>query len=514
MRESPRTAPTPRASYPLTVPGPLRAIVIVLAVFVAGSLAPCARAASPDPPRDAIAWWWFDPARFGAATKGGPERAAMMSVLRAMVASGVVGDESRSRFVEGLLAAGEVGAWPHTLCLLDFAAHRPPAPPGEATGLDIDRLQMVLELRSGADHRQFLRTIKAILIDGARAAPQEAGEGEGSQRKIELPGGRAGVAYSEPGWPEWRELSWVSDNGAFLIGLGHGALERWFAAREAPAETGAPAPAWATHERLVDSERPAGEVFFEAYMDLDALRRGFPEAFVDGRAQRVLDTLRLSNARDFMMHGRWIDAPSSDKTAHAPLIAIDASWSARSERPGVVHRRAFSESSWPGSELAMAPPPGSYIIVMKAEWRPWFDVCVSLAQSFTKNAGLAERRALVRSWWAKHGEALLAYVDGLKPWLVLSDTPTPIVPIPGATTAFAEFWPVPGEQDVEGKLADLLSDFGYALSRDDAGVWWLKMDRSGAVRIPSWGFAGAKGRRALVVGWGPPAVLENRERMK
>ncbi len=444
----------------------------------------------------------------------------MSSLLRALVASGVIEGESAARIIEGLLAASEIGACEHSLCVLDFAARRSP----ETGGMDMDRLQMALELRAGGDHARFVRTIRAILIEGERARAGDATpNGNGAQRLFSLPSGAQAAAYSEPGWEPWRTVSWASLPGVFAAGLGENALETWFSAKNAKNNADSPiSPAWAAHRRAVDAARPHGDVFFEAFVDIDALRRGFDTAFASGRGRRALEAMRLSNARNFMMHARWIDppAPAPGESAGPRTIALDATWSARSNPPDHVGRLALSEDAWPAGALAMQPPPGSYVIAVRADWRNWFEFGVELESALTKDVGLPRRREAETMWRTRHGRMLEQLLARAKPWLVLSDAPAPIIPIPGATTIFIELngeKTRPGDEmaATEREFSRLLDEFPEIVAHDAAQrMWWVRLDGAGALRIPAWGFVNAPVAPLLVAGWGPPVVDQNRKRLE
>jgi len=460
-------------------------------------------AGGTDAPPSAIAWWRLDPGRFRAG-QADPAAAARREIVlagfRAAVASGVVEDSAASKALEGLLAAGEVGSTRHTLCLLDFEAQRGPG----GTGMDPQILQMVLELESPSNRPALLRTVRAILIGSGPGGAEAAGR----QRIIKLPGGREGVAYSEADWPAWRQVAWASTEDAFVIGLGEGALEAWFAAPDPDVGT---RPPWAAHREAAARARQSDDVFFEAYLGLDGLRRGFPEAFVEGRAERVLAATNLSNARDFMLHGRWAEPPADRR--HPPMIALDATWSARSRAPGAVEHRRLSESSWPEEEIAMAPPPGSYVIAMPAPWREWVDTALRIVPAATPEEKHVWRMVAVRQWRRAHGDNLRAFLDSLAPWLIVSDTPPPVLPMPGASTFFAELRADASPDDAAALLHSLLSPFREQILRDQ-GVWSFRVDEGGLLRIPSWGFIEAEPRAVMVGGWGPPVVIENRRRLR
>lgn len=478
--------------------------LLALALLFVGFLTAAAHAQSGRSriPEDAIAWWRLDPSRF-AANRADPalkaQREVVIAGLRAAVASGLMLDEGASRALEGLLAASEVGGRKHTLCLLELDAERAES----GTGMAPRTLWMALELETGVDHAAILRTIRAILIgDSPTRQPANA-----TQRELELPGGIRGVAYREAGWSDWREISWASTERAFVIGLGRGALERWFEAQQTPE---AATPTWRDHVGSVDQSRPSGDVFFQAYMNLDRIREGFPDAFVEGRTKRVLEAVDLSNARDVMLHGRWID---KDRTGIGiPMIAADITWSARSEAPGFVRVMAISEASWPSGAVTMKPPPGSYVILIRADWDRWVRTALDLVPAASRTTSTWRRHLSIRRWLRDNGAQLDAFLAMLQPWVVVSDVPTPVTPMPGAATFFAELRPGVTAEQASNAFRHLLSIHGEKIVIQD-GVWWFKVDPAGVLRIPAWGFVGTKDRPVMVGGWGPPVVTENRKRL-
>lgn len=457
-------------------------------------------------PDGALAWWRFDPTGFRAADAAGAERVAIAGLLRALVSGRLIESEGTSRVVEGILAAGEVGAGPHTLCVLDFQADR-----DADGGMDPQRLQMVLDLRARDDHRRYLRTIKAILVDAEKAARDQF---SGRQRRLELPGGISGVSFSETGWPRWRTVSWTSTDSSFLIGLGEGSLSRWLGARtprgdDAGTNPDRGDPPWRAHERQVDDQRPDGDEFFHAYLDIDALRDGFPGAFAAGRAIRAFDALDLSNARCVMLHGRRIQVDDG----LPPLLALDITWESRSEPPGTVRRMAISEDAWPADAISLDPPPGSYLLVLRADWEGWLMRALDLNLAMTRDADLDEKRRATTRWLGRSNRLLAALFAKLEPWVIISDAPAPVIPIPGAATFFVPLDPRTQIDLATRQLNALLGDWSDRIGEAPPGVRWLRLDPAGAIRAPAWGFIETDGAGVFVGGWGPPVVIENRRRL-
>lgn len=460
-----------------------------------------------DIPPNAIAWWYYDPSAFAAAQGADPRRALVEGAIRTAFAAGLIDDEDSARAVAGVLAASIAGRHPHRGVLLDFRAH----PEGE--DFAIDTLSLVLDLRGG-DHKTLLRTVRSVAVDA-----EKAGEGgHGTQREIELPGGRRGGAYREEQWPDWREVSWCSEPGAFSVALGAHTLDNWFNAVGGPPDA---EPVWNAHRALVDSTRPAGDVFFELYISLDAFRASFPEAFA-GRLGPILNRWGIGNARDIMIHARRI-APtdvenrgSSDPYDGPPLLAFDVSFSPRSRPPGDVRAFHGSADYWDGDEIGFDPPPGSYAIVFHADWPGWTLLALDTYRLTKRGFTTLKVEAKQRRWLRAEHSRLVRAATALGPWAVLSDVPEPVVAMPGLNTLFARL-DRPLSQTMRDDLAYLLDSCTEGVDYDNhrdlwsAGLLPPELDPGGFLRLLSWGFAGPDEHAVLLLGWGADSVTVNRE---
>ncbi len=484
----------------------LARIIFLLVVAASASIAPSTRAALRIPP-DAVAYWRLDTTKFAGARMDPAvlaQRRVLIAGLRAAVASGLIAEPRAAGALEAVLAASEVGARPHTLCLIDLDADRPER--GE--GIEPNVLRMVLELESVGDHAALLRTLRAILVGDAKGDADAA-----AQRAITLPGGVTGVAFRRAEWAPWREVQWASTDRTFVIGLGAGSLDRWFGAQQAainPDDVPAIAPEWDAHRRHVADSRPDGDIIFEAYLGLDRARAGFPWGFMRGRVRRVLETVGLSNARDVMIHARWIEPRPG--ASHPPLIAADMSWRARSERPEIVRSVQISEAAWPQRGVSMPAPPGTYAMVLRADWERWVMTALTLYPAASSSEDEPRRSAAMRDWTRRNIGTLARLLSRAEPWLVVSDVPLPVTPMPGAATFFIELRPGADAREAGDLLRTLIgSHMDRVLVQD--GVWSYNVDDRGVLRIPSWGFVGPKDKPILVGGWGPPVVTENRARL-
>lgn len=447
----------------------------------------CRCALAKQVPADALAWWRFDPTGFASVERAAPGRELFISGLRSAVTSGV-GSNAVGNVLEGLLAASEVGKAPHTVALLDMRARRKPS----GTGAIFESLQMILEIETDSGHDRILQTIRTILIDGP-AARGDHSEGEPSQSVLNLPGGRTGVAFRRAQWGPTRTISWCSTDRAFTIGLGDGALRRWFA----------PAPLgdipWAPHTDAVNAARPEGRECLRAFLDIDAMRASFPSAFNAGRTPRLRAALGLDSADSFMIHARFVASRIEDAP---PLIAIDLT---AAEQTG-IDLRALSEHAWPEDPSTVPPPPGSYVVLINADWPRLYNLALALHESTIQNPDLDAFRESRASWETANRDALHHLFAALAPRLILTDVPPPIAPIPGMCTIIAESRQGIPASDLLARLDAVLTAWDELINESAASERWFKLDDRGIIRLPAWGAANRAGRSAIIGSWAVAAV--------
>ncbi len=462
-------------------------------------------------PEGAMAYWAFDPTRFGSGFADDPVRMGIEATLRSLVSSRLFSDEDTSSMLAAVLASSVVGSVPHRLVVLDFKAH---SKAGAKGGMAIDHLEMVLELYTPGDHRGFLRTIRSIVVDSS------AGQQKSSQRAIELGDGSQGVAFSMQEWPAWREISWASRPGVFYVALGRGALAHWLSMKKDQLALGL----WQPHRKSVLEDDAKGEVVFEAFCNINALRHGFPEAFGDARPGRLLRAWKLINARSVMFHARWIESAQSradssdDQERITALLAAEITWSARSRPVDEIGKKVIAMSSWPGDEAVGLPmPPGSYVAVLPVEWRWLFDLGKDSYRAGLKPWDAIEHEHVRKKWMAANYTKLKRLLASAEPWLVLSDYPRPPIAAPGVTTVYIPLKDEVSSVRFERDMTSVLSAFSDLVdAQGDDQLWSLRVaprsiDPAGLLRVLSWGLAGGKGNRVLVGGWGQRAVSVNRK---
>ena len=458
--------------------------------------------ARPDPPTESIVWWRFDPTRFASVrdAEASGEAEAMRAMLRAVVGAGLVGDGLPAQIAQGLLAAAEIGAAPHTFAVIDFTARRNE----ENAGMVVEQLQAIVHVETRANHARMLRTIRAIAVDAAgpdAAADEESqAEPKARQRTLELPGRRTGVALRRDDWPAWRELAWCSHNDGFTIALGEGALERWFtvsAADDAP---------WTAHRDAVDNDRPAGAVILESWIDFEALRERFPGAFLAGRTPRMLDALDLDDARAAMLHGRFIT-----QAAGPALLALALTTEPPRRAAGEegLQRAPWTLDAWP-KDLPRPPAEASYAMIARVDWPAFIAWAREVHDATINEERLASYRADVEAWNADHADDLASLLASLAPWLMVADDPTPVMPVPGLATFIAPLREGAEPGAAARAMQQTISDFTdrvESLATKGRARWRYRIDDRGLLKLPVWSLTTNTARPGITGGWGLP-VLE------
>jgi hypothetical protein len=312
-------------------------------------------------PESVIAYWSFDGSRLG--DQASRERALAAAGLRGLIGNTIAIQGGSS--IAGELLRGEVlGAFPYRACLLELEVE---ASAGKNGAIKPRKLGAVIEVRAPAkDHVRFQEAIDAALMADA----QGDGNRPRTRKDITLPGGAGGQSSSTG--EAWQEIAWASMPEAFVVAFGEETISRWVGA--APARTSE----FNQHRGIVFRKRGRGMLVFEAYIDLNALRAKVPDEF-DGRPLGdLLDAWKIANARSFMMHGALValDPPADDKEPSAAgpsVLAIDVSWSARSEPPGTIGTVSVTESTWPEG-ITGKPEGATWAIAMRSSVRSWIDV--------------------------------------------------------------------------------------------------------------------------------------------
>ncbi len=476
--------------------------VIRAAIVLAFGLGAVARAGAAPPaiPPDAVAFYRFDPSRFDTKTA-----AFLPLALKLAEQAGLVNPDFHPIF-DGILAASVAGAVPHTMCVLDLDAEHDEA---AKNGFRIIALQTVLVLESTRDHRGFISTLGTILAHYKGDSPEGGGEEAGetrapTQELFDLPGGRRAARFRQPQWAAWQTVEWASLPDSFVVGLGHGSLERWVTSQSAVA----PHHVLSLH-RATGAQRAAGPPFLEMWIDLDGLRKQMPEVLAQGRPRRMLTTWRLDNARNWMFHGRWADE----------FLVADLTWQRRSDPLDTVASRALTLDRWP-RELTLPKPEGKYCVVIPIDFAASFDRVLSAYRDTLRAEELAAFDARVREYRARERQTYAALWSAFVPYLVLSNDPPPAVPVPGATTVYFELKDARHAAATQRRLESLLEQFitaddpqrlGESVVRKESegNYYWLQLEASGTLRVPSWGWAGPY----LIGGWGPSVIEHNRKKI-
>jgi hypothetical protein len=211
---------------------------------------------------------------------------------------------------------------------------------------------------------------------------------------------------------------------------------------------------------------------FEAFVDMNALRRGLPELFANGPLGELARSWMVGNARTLMVLARAHPAGEGK----GRVLGVDLAWSSRAERPGLGRTMTVAESSWPAG--AAPPAKDAWGLAIKPAWPS----CLSMvgdsyralsesraAQEFAtaRQAYPLRRSAALQRVLARLGEHAFiepAGVDGVVIRIPLREgTPTPGVKAPTLDADLREVLALP----------DVTFDGG-------SRAWSLRLSQAGA----------------------------------
>ncbi|MEZ6234131.1 MAG: hypothetical protein R3B68_08070 [Phycisphaerales bacterium] len=162
-----------------------------------------------------------------------------------------------------------------------------------------------------------------------------------------------------------------------------------------------------------------GEAVARLGLDLNAVRRGHPEAFLDQRLNQALRLVGLANARELVLTTRRMD---DDR----PLtLELDVSY--RDEPPGTWTRLTLS---MPGPRL----PDAADEVWVQPRWNAWLEAALAYRRALVPAEERNEFDAAMRRWNASDRSRVRSLLDSLSGPIILEDVDgTPTVRV-GITT--------------------------------------------------------------------------------
>ncbi|MEO0511877.1 MAG: hypothetical protein AAF108_03160 [Planctomycetota bacterium] len=438
-------------------------------------------------PEDGIGLWRFDPGP-------GWERDGLhpsLIALRAAIGAGLLTDPDALLSAKILLALAQVGEHPHRLVVLGFEAR----PVDARGGMVLERLEAVLEIRTSRSHLGLVSTLQALLLPPGGTSRQRLRVTAGVD-------GKAGVEVAEfvrSDLPEWAVFAWASEPGVFTVSFGRGAMERWIARRGFDGKT----PRGLSAMRREPG--PRGRRVFEAWVDLNALRRGFPEAFDESRSLRIFDAIGIDHAREVGVLARRLGGGPGP-------VSLDWLVSSRSDPPG----RWWSERLADGSDPIAAEASGgggrADVLVFKNRLTRLEEVASAVFLGALRWESHVGQRVRRRRWLARHGGALAELERSLNDRVVLAVDGSGPVRLPGIGVVRVGLGPGVRSERVDSLLDRMLSSFSPVLRKDrKSGLWSIvplgpDRDPTGLLRIGAMGVVEVGGRPAVVAGWSESAL--------
>ncbi|MEX0776970.1 MAG: hypothetical protein WD042_14790 [Phycisphaeraceae bacterium] len=458
--------------------------LFILILTIGGATAHAAERELPTLPPETIAFCRVDPT---GLESGGAWLLPMMQLLDA---AGVVRLQEQP-IADGLLLATLVGSRPHTIALLDIkgARHQP-------REIELERIQAVIAVDAPGQFVQMRQALETTL--GHYGSPERR-----EQSAIALPGQRQAVRYRHGDWPAWMSLEWTADAQRFYFGLGTGSLERWFTdARPVDDE-----PRLAAHRQALAA--PAGQRrMIELFIDMAQMRQALPTLFRTGRTTPVLRLLGLEQASQIALHGRWADR----------FLVMDLT-TLTGHR---LDRQSLTLDHWPG-DAGLPQPEAKFLLAAPLDWPKTINLIMQLVWLGHEVPDRDDYEQELKTYFQATGVELGKHLRHYRPYLLVSNYPSPWVPVPGAATVYA---PLKSDADRGAAAREFVglmkpviktgqnySITDVAVTYDPASkVYYLDSPLRRVFKAPAWGWAVPKDASpVLIVSYSPPAVLANRQ---
>lgn len=427
-------------------------------------------------PEKFVAYWAMDPSALG--DEDARVKAAAAAAMRGLVAH-TVNIEGGSSVADALLRPNLLGDSAYRVCLLELEGETTvPKDKKAATVVKPAKFAAVIEIRKPAKDGGHDRLAGAM--EGALAADAKADGKPRDRKKVVLPTG-VSAEVSAAGEDEWRELAWASLPDMFVVGIGHGSVERWVSGRA----TAGKSTAWVAQRNEIATKRGKGTRVFEAFVDLNALRQGVPEEFLKGRLGPLTEAWHIAADRTYMVHGTLMDGGAKAERTGLALLALDLSWSERAEKPGAWKSVALSEGKWPEGVSGLEKPSSGWAMLTRASVPTW----ITLGADTYESLGGGQEFSTIRTRWERR---MLPVIEKLSPrlgeWVMVR--PDSVV---------VQVKPASGQDRLAADLRGLFSSMepvvGFA-----GKSWMLKADGDDALEGLSWRVS--DDGKSIVGGWG------------
>lgn len=460
------------------------------------------------PPADCVAYYRLDLTVFGSTLTA----ASFLPItIQLGERAGLISQEFQPIF-DGIAAASIAEVAPHTVCVLDFDGEYDS---NAKNNFRITDLKAVLILESTTDHRTYLQSLSQML---SHYEQSREGGNQDNRSIVSRPNEIPIARFKPKDWPDWKAVEWASFPDGFIVGLGSGSIARWLQV-EANQGNG---NSFDSHIRAFSnsnanpssrSTTPPDEStdrFLSLFVNLERLHAMMPEILAQGRPRRMLTTWKLDNARNWFLHGRRKER----------YLLFGLTWERRVDPLNEIHHRTLTLDHWLSDNLELPEPPGDFVAVIPMKFESAFDHILNAYRATLSPVKLGSFDARMKVYRQKNGTTFRALWSTLKPYLIVSNSPRPPIAVPGAATLYFELdGKNPNARFMQNRLESLLNIFmtskdpkklGESAVRYDRETrsYYLQLEKSGRLRIPSWGWVG---NRFLIAGWGAPVITKSRE---
>lgn len=189
------------------------------------------------------------------------------------------------------------------------------------------------------------------------------------------------------------------------------------------------------------SRDAAGEALACAlYVDLNQVRGHAPERFAQGPEGRLVEHLRIANARAFGVAAVMRGTPGNGPLRGRNLLTLSLTWSARSQPPGTVKFVRVGEAMWPTGD---GPPPPPAPVNGERTWVLAMRTDAGAGPLALGWGGLVRQGAAMACALQPDGQAAGAHVERQQKWFMAQSGA--LRDVTSRLDRYALLYPSPGE---------------------------------------------------------------------
>jgi len=424
-----------------------------------------------------------DPSSEKPGAAGNPDGPSWGAVIETAQRLGLLSavDPKVRKWIDGLLAAGDVRRFPWAIALLDVRART-----RDDGGHELAELHAALVVRTAGDHESIERRIQHLLLTYTSR--------ESSELTVRSEDGGTWHSLRDRRLPPWSHIEWGRQGDFYVVAIGEGTMARVRAAGDGRIRPLGDQPWFTEGFKALAADRAT----FGLFLDIERLRASADPGLLN-KIERTQAALRLVGTdRAFWTVGR---------EGRAVTIDVFAYHAGRNERRNVASAHTLDDRT-----ARLIPPEATWYLIL--DWDPvavFRGVCQAVASTRSER-----KRAQSREFWQEFQRNAGVMVEPdimahLGERIIIHDYPEHALRVPVAYTFVI---PIRVSEAVVRRGIDRLlsyamrqygSDWSVAFEQDGSGAWHLAAGLAGPALGVQHGY--------WVTSFSPHAVRDNLDRI-